>query len=72
MPLQDNDPRYVLPENDPLRQARWQICQRCPESFIGAILGPLFGENARRCKICRCVLWAKTRSKISHCPLGYW
>lgn len=39
---------------------RMEICNTCPENIHGV------------CKVCRCVLIAKTKSEDSGCPLHKW
>lgn len=67
------DQRFWMTTHDPLAVYRWNMCLRCPQSFVGKFLGPILGEEkARRCKICHCFLAAKTRIRTESCPLRYW
>lgn len=72
MPMMPQQFQMILPAEHPVRVARLQQCQICPESFIGALGGALMGEKARRCRICKCFVYAKTRVRFAHCPIGKW
>lgn len=63
----------TLAENDPIRVQRLAACQNCPQSYFnGEIIKRMMGDKARRCRICKCFVHAKTRMNFETCPLNYW
>lgn len=69
---------FVTPE---LRAQRLWHCQHCPQAFFGLtrrddinkFLGlPLQSECYRRCRLCGCFVYAKSKLAWFHCPMRLW
>jgi hypothetical protein len=43
--LQNTQHSTWMATDDPLAVHRWNMCLRCPQSFVGKIMGPLLGEH---------------------------
>lgn len=55
------DPRVErASEEEAIR--RFNICKKCPELI----------EMTRRCQLCGCFMYAKTKLKEANCPIGKW
>jgi len=76
MPPQRVDPRFVFPDDHPVRLQRIAICQACPlstlDTGLAGLLQGLVGEKRRQCTVCHCFVHIKSRFPMFHCPKGFW
>ena len=61
--------KYILPGNHPEVIRRQRICAQCEYLMVVPALSRLTGFH---CRICKCILAAKTRVANQHCPIERW